>query len=298
MFLLDLPDEVLVSIGKWVSCFDLKDFAHFQSSNRRIYSLLSHPEVLSSLVDIRSVAAPYRESITSLVRLYLYEVVRKAGLLEENRVGFDYGSPAVLEEDFENNGDETYIEESRTRLDTVRDILSRHGNLFGVMVDAHSGLGAPSLRLARRMSQARGIGICQIWFREFITHDAPYGVQMSAWSLDAAHAALRSDHPFKVNAATGRGWAELRLFVKGDEKGDFEVLPFVVPSRPNFYDGLVPEAILSVWPQEDEDEDDDNGYGTFFRFIMEGMNETSDEDEVDDSEDEDFSSGENDADMP
>lgn len=308
MLLLDLPDELLVTIGKWVSCFDLKGFAHFRSSNRRLRELLdlSQPKVLSFLLNTRSVAAPYRASMTTLGRLYLYEVAQSAGLLEENRAGFDYGSPEVLEDDptenaFEPN-DNTYITGSETRLDKVQDILRRHRTTFRVVIDAHSGTGAPSLRLAEQMSVARGMGIVNRWFREFFVtgdddedtempaldeqQDEPSPVIMCAWSLEAADAAVTSNHPYAQNARTGRGWAELRLALKGDGDDNTNASDvFMVPFRPAYYRGLQPLALPEDWVRRnrDDSDDDNGGYGDLHTLTY-VMDMSSNDDDTDDQE--------------
>lgn len=280
--LLDLPDEVLVLIA---TTLPLRDFVHFQSTNQKLRHHLSQLAVFQKLITIRNIQAPYLAMMKSLEYLYYYEQVDATGLLQENRIGFDFGTATIMsdevdDDDSNDERDETDIQGSYARMDRIKDVLRKHPRLSMIM-DAHCGTAAPDHEIANVFSVHRGYAVLEV-FGEFISETPDLTrLTMRAWGKRIAEAAsattTTNNHPYSALAREGKGWVELRISLMEDSNGEF-----IVPALPSFYDGVEPEN-MDDWHMEEhsdgEDFDDPDGYDR--EVIMDDSDDDDDDAEGD-----------------
>ena len=246
MQLLDLPDEVLVNIATQLP---LTDFVHLQRTNKKLWEHLSQLAVFQRLLKVRSIASPYSEMLPSLEHLHLFEQIQLAGLLDDNRIGFELGSTDIFTDDFDGDRSATDIKGSEARIDATKRLLRTNPKLL-LMIDAHSGTAAPTHDVAGEFSVFRG-GIVIEEFSEFISDTAESTrVAMRAWGKRAAEAAANSDHKYAATAKEGKGWVELKIGLHNDPN-------FQVPVHPDYYDGLEPEEF--EWAEDEDEHDEADG---------------------------------------
>ena len=289
--LIHLPDEVLVMIA---TRLPLEDFVHLRRTNQKMRKLLSQEAVLEQLAKIRGIedGSPYKNMIQSLEHLHMYDAVKKMGFLEENRIGFEFGSLQVYDDHFDDQRDDIAIHGSTGRLIAVARLMRRFANLT-VQLDSHCGSAAPSDDLANTFSVRRGRMLRNQWFGAILP--MPLRVPINAWGKRAAIAASASkDHPYGALARRGEGWVEMRFGMVGQHNENF-----MLPLRPAFYKGLETENLneypfvptvdwMVDWAEGGSDEEDDVNE----REYMEETDEEDDRyifvqsDDSDDSDDE------------
>jgi hypothetical protein len=153
-----LPDSLLVEVAEWL-LEDASDVVRFVRVNQRTRKLLGQDAIVQDLL----ARAPQPEipdhtligatiTFSSLEQVAFYQAVeRDLDLLMENRIGFDYAS-LEMDDDDHHSG----VKNSRTRVETLRRFLrANHFPDMTVVVQAHCGTGAPA-GVAPRFSAARG----------------------------------------------------------------------------------------------------------------------------------------------
>jgi hypothetical protein len=270
-----LPDAILVEVAVFLM-HDVNDFVRFQRVNKRVHTLLSGDTIVQELIQT-SLQQPQEDNNNeenegrivcyTLEELALYQAVaRELDLLEENRIGFDYASLQIDDDDGEASG----IENSETRIqDLRRFLLSHQFPNATIVVHAHCGTGAPS-GIAPRFSAARGqcvaaslitggdaeapemtgfvlysgnhpedtnnhqAGRVELHFDDENAASAEMvnlcdRIEVNAWGRRVALIVRNSTHPYSELASEGKGWAELYIHM-GDH--------LQLPPKPRYYDGL------------------------------------------------------------
>ena len=245
-----LPDDALETIGSWVAATGAENLARCLKVNRRFRSVLGAR--CSNLVRQQSHQYP---NVETLEQLALWEAVGKIGLWEENRIGFDYASVDIARNNPRHRHEDDILD-SQERVEQVAKLLKRFPNCF-LRIEAHCGTGAP-WGIAERFSVARGMSVVRA-FLELLREDieeedaeeyfedrdlviVEERLHMTTWGRRIAEIAeTSSDHYGRV-ARLGKGWVELYI-CHGDN--------LEMPTRPDFYEGLMPNT------EELETDDDD-----------------------------------------
>jgi hypothetical protein len=217
-----LPDEMVVEIGSWLASYEIKNFVQFQRTCHRMRSLLGQREVISGIVKDRELSP---DEITTLEHLALYEYMDQEDLLQENRIGFDYASTEIDDDDGEASG----VKGSWTRINSVQTLLSRFKGSVAI-VDSHCGTMGPR-GVAPRFSQIRGMEVCSALSEQDgddDDSDLDDRLTLNSWGRQVSDVVYRSTHRYGDLAREGKGWVEIYL-----QLGDLEL-----PQRPGYYHGL------------------------------------------------------------
>jgi hypothetical protein len=248
-----LTDDAVVTVGQWVGATGAANLARLQKTCRRLASLLGQPALLRDVVKDRSVA--YK--ITSLEQLAFWEAVEEAGLMEENRIGFDLASLAI-DSSAQHATHADDIQDSMARIFAVRRIAHRFPETR-ILIEAHTGTIAPPY-IGVYFSRSRGeaVGLALLWQQEDgAFHLDTTRMHVTGWGIRISQAAARDLlHPHGALARRGKGWAEIYL-VHG--RADLQL-----PSRPDFYQGVVPPGVGEIGEDDasdDTSDDDDDGDG-------------------------------------
>lgn len=217
-----LPDEMVLEIGSWVASYEIQNFVRFQRTCERMRSLLGQREMISGIVKDRKLQS---DEMTTLEHIALYECLEQGNFLQENRIGFDYASTEIDDDDGEASG----VKGSWTRIDYVQELMTRFNGSI-VIVDSHCGTLGPR-GVAPRFSQIRGIEVCSA-LSEQDDDDDYNGVgdrlTLNSWGRQVSDVVSSSTHPYGVLAREGKGWVEIYFRI-----GDLEL-----PQRPGYYHGL------------------------------------------------------------
>ena len=215
-----LPDDILIVLGCWVANHDIHSLVMLQRTCQRFHRILSEPENLTKITQERN--AP--DFASTLGELNFYVALEDAGLIQENRIGFDFASLDIESDEGSKDSD---LKGSTSRIRTIRRLLGRFWEC-SVTLDAHCGTLAPSL-IAPGFSQARGMVVCEAILGEHFDETSDERVVLNSWGRRVTDVARLSSHRFGDLARQGKGWVE--IYVK---LGDLEL-----PLRPDYWDGIV-----------------------------------------------------------
>ena len=223
---------------------------------------MSHQAVLEQLAKIRGIEqdSPYKTMIQSLEQLHMFDEVKKMGFFEENRIGFDFGTSRVYDDNLDDQRYDTDIQGSTGRIIAAARLMRRFSNLT-LQLDAHWGAAAPSHAFANTLSVRRGRVVRNEWFRA-IARQNPLRVSVFAWGKRAVMRASASNHAYGALSRRGEGWVEMRFGMLGENNENL-----LVPLRPAFYEGLDPEDLdnypvalqvdwMGGWAEGGSDEED------------------------------------------
>ena len=216
-----LPDEVVAMIGQWVGGFGIHHFLRLQQTSRRIKKILTQPPVIAAIIRDRG-GDGIVAGVQTLQQLDLYECMDRAGLFQENRIGFGYASVEILsaeDGEIENN-----VKGSSERMESVRGLFNKFAPELEVILDAHCGTLAPH-GVAPQFSRLRGEVVRD---EILLNYDNVDRIIVNAWGRRVVAAASLSDHRYGDLAREGNGWVEISFRLGGLE----------LPERPSYYEGL------------------------------------------------------------
>ncbi len=220
-----LPDEILVNIGKHVAKLcGARDYCRFSQTAQRTNSLLMRKETINIVLEEANTRFQRNRSslllpsltdspmmVHSLQQLAFLECVLDHTFLEENRFHARFGAK-------------------------VREILNRFPSA-ALLLDAHSGDGdlmaiTPYGHFDYRAKHAYE-KIVSSNNNTDETSISPERVRIRVWGRTVAEPASESDHPYGIKARKGKGWVEF-FFQLEDASGN----TLELPPRPDFYNGL------------------------------------------------------------
>lgn len=226
-----LSDEILVdTLLKFLP--DAKSFQTVGGVDKRCRSLVCDQNFIGRVFEAR--VHPAHKDLLGLgpgyEQLGFYQSVVEKGLFLENRIGFDFAS-TIIDED---NGTASQIQGSKTRVNAVGMILEQFGHVR-CLIEAHCGTAAPA-RFATVFSRSRGEAVSGELI-DFAIQNAADRVTMNPWGRRVTQRAALSEHKNGSIAREGRGWVEVYLVLDGLE----------LPRRPPYYEGV-------QLAEEDDDE--------------------------------------------
>ena len=244
--ILQLPDEILVNIGRHVAKLcGARDYCRFSQASRRIYCLLMRHEILNRVLEEansrfqRNRSSILLPSFTStpmmvhtLQQLAFLEYILEHKFLDENRFHPRLGAK-------------------------VQEILNRFPSAT-LVLDAHSG--------RRELLATTPYGYfdyrAKHAYERIVSSEnndtgasiSPERVRIRVWGRTVAEKASESDHPYSMTAKKGKGWVEF-FFQLTDANGE----TLELPPRPDFYNGLESPAFqrFQIFVDEDDSSDDD-----------------------------------------
>ena len=223
-----LSDEVLLDLLLKFDP-DAATLARLTAVNKRFRSLLQDDKVLRSVTSKK--LKKHRNDGGILADgwswrvLGFYEAAHEAGIFEENRIGFDFASTDIDDDD----GEASMIPGSMRRVDALARILQKFEDT-NLIVDAHCGTAAPA-SIAPAFSRARGEAVrVEVLHSSYVTDmgDVAGRITVKGWGRRVTQRVVVSSHKFRDIAREGRGWVEVYL-----KMGDINF-----PKRPSFYDGV------------------------------------------------------------
>jgi outer membrane protein OmpA-like peptidoglycan-associated protein len=225
-----LSDEVVVDILiKYLPV--AKTLAQVSGVSKRFQRLLQDEQVIKRVMNA-GLDPQHRDlfvtdaHLSPFEQLGFYQSVRELGIFDENRIGFDFGSTDVDDDD----GVASLIGGSNSRIKGLALILNQYENA-NIIVEAHCGTAAPAA-IAPGFSRERGQSVCFELSWESHQLVSNHGVQsritMKPWGRRVAERASASDHKHGIVAREGRGWVEINMIL-----GDIEL-----PRRPSYYEGV------------------------------------------------------------
>jgi len=208
---------------------DATSFAQLSAVNRRFRLLLNSETIIQkmcekyiSLINNDGIHADNINAEGWTWREFgFYQVVSEAGLFKENRLGFDFASTEIDE----NEGEASGIAGSRRRVENIAKILQQFETAT-LTVDAHCGIAAPT-GIAPGFSRARGVALQEQLVR-LAGDDLLQRITVNPWGRRVTERAAVSSHSYGAVAREGRGWVEVYLSL-----GDV-----AFPNRPEFYEGI------------------------------------------------------------
>jgi len=182
---------------------------------------------------------------TTLEHWALVQAYRTAQLHQDNRIGFDFASTDVCDDDTRG------ISGSTNRIEAVANILVQFENC-NVSIDAHCGRAAPR-RLAIPFSIERALSVRFAVQIEMPTNLDNQRLQINAWGRQVTDLGIwnsENNHRNSSMVHQGKGWVELYLQVAGHE----------LPDRPSYYDGLTAAAHEDSSDESEDDDEDEDDY--------------------------------------
>jgi hypothetical protein len=144
-------------------------------------------------------------------------------LLQENRIGFDYASTEIDDNDGEASG----VKGSWTRIDSMQTLMQIFKGSVAI-VNSHCGTMGPRGG-APHFSQIQGIKVCAaLSEHDDDDSDVDDRLTLNSWGRQVSDVVNRSTHRYGDLAREGKGWVEIYM-----QLGDLEL-----PQRPGYYNGL------------------------------------------------------------
>ena len=134
-----LPDDALLAIGGWVVATGPENLARCLKVNRRLRTVFGQPQFLADAVrQCRN--RGNNQNLKTLQDLALWQAVENIGLVDENRIGFDYASLDIAN-DRPRRMHPDDITFSQERVLKVARTLSRFPDSYAEIPRHHSGSG-------------------------------------------------------------------------------------------------------------------------------------------------------------
>ena len=236
--ILQLPDEILVNIGKHVAKLcGARDYCRFSQTAQRIHHLLMRHEIITSVLEEANSRFQRNRSslllpsltntpmvVNTLQQLAFLECILEEGFLEENRFHARFG---------------TKVREILIRFPSATLLLDAHSGRGDLMANTPYGYFDYRAKHAYEKIVSYGVGI------------SPDRVRIRVWGRTVAEIASESDHPYSITAKKGKGWVEF-FFQLTDANGE----TLELPPRPDFYNGLESPAFQRFQVFVDESDSD------------------------------------------
>lgn len=218
-----LPDEMVSVIGLWL-VDQIKYLVSFHATCQRMRVILLKPSFRREIVHQLGIPLGGETSALTLEQVGFFEAIQRAGLMQENRIGFSYASTEIEDPTPEEEG---CIMHNMQRIESVRKVWKQFGS-SALIIDAHVGTLAPR-GVASRFSRVRGAAVLQAILQDDQEeHDNDDRIITQAWGKRVAHAASMSSHRYAQIAREGKGWAEIY----------FTLHELELPPRPDYYHGI------------------------------------------------------------
>ncbi|CAB9527915.1 expressed unknown protein [Seminavis robusta] len=202
---------------------DAQSLARLSSVDQRFRKMLiEDTDTLQRIIDERVDVSLCNNECSTLQELGLYQCALKTGLFDENRIGFDFASTDIDDDD----GVASLVEGSMRRVDDLASILCQFQDAR-LIIEAHCGTAAPST-IAQGFSRARGHAVCMEVCVQGQMRFLEDRITVNPWGKRVSSRARTSDHKYRGLAREGRGWVEVYLAMDDME----------LPQRPSYYDGL------------------------------------------------------------
>lgn len=242
--LLQLPDEILVNIGRHVAKLcGARDYCCFSQTSKRIRCLLLRHETITSV--LQEANARFRKNRSSLLLPSWTETPISVRTLQQWAF-----LECLLEHEF--------LAENRfhPRFGAkVRAILNRFPSAV-LVLDAHGGRGDLMARTPYGFFDYRA----KHAYEKIISSDTasnilPERIRIRVWGRRVAAKASESEHPYSTKARKGKGWVEL-FFQLQDGEDLLEL-----PPRPDFYkDVPIPRFQRYEMYVDSSDSESDDGH--------------------------------------
>ena len=218
--ILQLPDEILVNIGKHVAKLcGARDYCRFSQTSKRIRRLLLRRETLTSV--LQEANARFHKNRSSLLLPSFTETPMVVHTLQQ--LAF---LECVLEHEFlaENRFHPRFAVK-------VRSVLNRFPSAV-LVLDAHGGRGDLMANTPYGFFDYRAKHAYEkIVSVDTISSISPERIRIRVWGRTVAEKASESEHPYGIKARKGKGWVEFFFQLKDCETED----ALELPPRPDFY---------------------------------------------------------------